>query len=166
MKGLKQLSIIAVLVISSILVGCDGGDNPAGRELNEDLEPDIENLDLSRRDIFPGEQLRISWESSGAFLFVAKMYFSNDTNVSSDDLVVIDEDCSNDFDDHCRANDEVDWFCRYRSDNFLTCEEDDDVISQIDLTTFFDQLPKETNLILELCNGNDCEKRVRDITFF
>ncbi|MFT4615371.1 MAG: hypothetical protein ACI9NT_002524 [Bacteroidia bacterium] len=166
MSGLKRLFIVAVLGVSSFLAGCDGGDNPVGREINEDLDPDIENLDLNRRDIFPGEQLRISWESSGAFLFVAKIYFSSDTNPSADDLVVIDEECTNDSDDHCRSEDEVDWFCRYRNDNFLSCEEDNDTISIIDLTTFFDELPKETNLILELCNDNDCETRVRDITFF
>ena len=157
--------IFAAMLVGLFLTGCDGGDNPLGRELNEDLEPDIENIDLNRRDVFPGEQLRISWRSSGAFLFEARIYFSSDTVPSADDLLVIEEECSNDSDDHCTSGQEVDWFCRYRSDNFLSCEEDDDLISLLDLTTFFDELPKDTNLILELCNDNECDRRSREITF-
>ena len=163
MQGMRWL--LTASLAGLLLVGCDGGDNPLGRELNEDLEPDIEELDLNRRDIFPGEQLRITWRSSGAFLFVARLYFSSDSVPSADDLLVIEEECSNDPDDHCTSDENVDWFCRYRSDNFLSCEEDDDLISLLDLTTFFDQLPKNTNLILELCNDDECENRVRDITF-
>ncbi|NND67416.1 MAG: hypothetical protein HKN19_07510 [Halioglobus sp.] len=163
MQGVRW--IIAAMMLALALSGCDGGDNPVGRELNEDLEPDIEKLDLNRRDIFPGEQLRITWRSSGAFLFVAKLYFSSDPVPSADDLLVIEEECSNDSGDHCTSDEDVDWFCRYRSDNFLSCEEDNDLISLLDLTTFFDQLPKDTNLILELCNDDECETRVRDITF-
>lgn len=157
---------IAAILVALLLAGCDGGDNPVGRELNEDLEPDIEELDLNRRDMYPGGRLRITWRSSGAFLFVAKLYFSEDTVPSPDDLVVVEEECSNDSDDHCRVDDEVDWYCDYRSDNFLSCEEDDELMSLTNLTTFFDELPKGTFMILELCNDDECEYRVRDITFY
>lgn len=163
MQGIRWLMAAIIAIVA--LAGCDGGDNPLGRELNEDLEPDIERLDLNRRDIFPGEQLRITWRSSGAFLFVARLYFSDDRGPSADDLLVIEEECSNDSSDHCTSDEDVDWFCRYRSDNTLRCEEDDDRISLLDLTPFLDRLPKDTNLILELCNDDECEIRVREITF-
>lgn len=156
----------ATVALVALLVACGGKNDPIAKEINEGLDAEIEDFDTNTRDIYPGDKLKIRWESSGAFIFDATLSLSADTRPSSDDLIFIDEECSISSNDHCRSESRVEFECRYFSDNVLECEEDDDFLSETDLTGFFDQLPKETYLILELCNDGDCESRSRRITFY
>ena len=126
---------------------------------------DIEEFDISTRDLFPGEKIKIRWRSSGAILFDAIVYLSADQAPSSDDFVVLAEDCSTSPSDHCKSNEDIVFDCLYKSDNSFDCEESDDVISENDLTAWLDTLPKTTNLILELCNDDDCEWESKEMTF-
>lgn len=161
-----MLYLVVMLALASQLVACGGKNDPIAREVNEELDVDIEDFDTNYRDVYPGDKLKIRWESSGAFLFDARVFLSDDAHLSEADLRIIDEECSPSINDHCRSGSRVEFECRYFSDNVLECEEDDDFLSDTDLTEFFDQLPKDAYLILELCNHGDCESRSRRITFF
>lgn len=157
---------ILILALLAMLSACGSDNDPVLKEINERLDVDIDEFDVTLRNIQPNDKVKIRWESSGAVLFDAHVYLSNDSRPSSDDFRVISEDCSNDSDDHCEAGRQVVFDCLYRSDNTFDCEEDDDVISRNDITSFLDTIPKVAFVILELCNDGDCESRAQEVTFF
>lgn len=156
---------LSILVVVLPLMACGGKNDPILKEINEGLDAEIDDLDLNIRDINPGETLDIRWESSGAIIFDAKVYISEDSRISAEDVIVVDEECSTSSNDHCRANSRVTFECRYRSDNTFDCEEDDRLLKQNDLTEFLDEIPKDAFVILELCNEGDCESRSEELTF-
>lgn len=160
--------LLSLLVVGTVglLSACGGENDPVLREINERLDVDIDEFDVSLRNIQPNDKIKIRWESSGAVLFDAHVYLSEDSRPSSDDFRVISEDCSPDSGDHCEAGRQVVFDCLYRSDNSFDCEEDDEVISTNDLTPFLDTIPKTAFIILELCNDGDCESRALEVTFF
>ncbi|MDO3380767.1 hypothetical protein [Gilvimarinus algae] len=157
--------VLLCLLLLVLLVGCGGNDDPVLKELNDDLEVDIDDFSASHSSLYPGEELKVEWRTSGAVLFDARLYLSQDRNISADDWRLLDEDCGVEYADHCYANREVTFRCRYESDNSFSCREDGDLLQYNDLTDYFPQLPFSGYLILELCGDENCERRVHGLTF-
>lgn len=157
--------MLSILAIALLLVACGGSNDPILKEINEGLDAEIDDFDLNISDINPGETLDIRWESSGAIIFDAKVYLSEDSRISAQDPIIVDEECSTSSNDHCSATSRVTFECRYRSDNTFDCEEDDKLLKQNDLTEFLDEIPKDAFVILELCNDGDCESQAEELTF-
>lgn len=161
----RRLALPAALM-TVLLSGCGGNDDPIFREINEEIKVDLKRLDMNRDALYPGESTRLEWRSSGALLFDARLYLSDDETLSSDDRRLVDEECGVEHDDHCSAFDEVTFHCRYESDNDFTCREDGDVLQRNNLTDYFPQLPFTGYLILEICGDRNCDTRREPITFY
>ena len=166
MKFSKHAKCIGSLTGITLLVACGGNSDPITKELNRHLEVDIQEFDVDKSNLHPGQSLDIEWRSEGAVLFDAHLYLSEDRTVSNSDIQIVDEKCGVEHNDHCRAAREVEFTCEFYSDNYFGCYEDGDNIGTEDLTEYLTQLPFENYLILELCSHGDCETRVHRLTFY
>ncbi|MBN7796017.1 hypothetical protein [Parahaliea mediterranea] len=157
-----------VVALVSLLGACGGNDDPVLEEINEDLEVDIDRFSLNKSELYPGETVHVRWrtEPAGAFIFDARLYISRDDILSGDDKRVVNEECGVEYNDHCAATVDVKFECKFLSDNSFDCKEDGDMLQRNDLTDYFDQLPFEGYLILELCGEENCDKRAKALTFY
>lgn len=160
----KAVAIIFSLTLVFI-AGCGGNDDAVIESLNDELDVDIDKFETSRSVIYPGEEIKIEWHTEGAFLFEARLYLSQDRIISTDDFLLVDEECGVEHNDHCYASREVTFYCLYESNNYFSCEEDGDILQHNDLTQYFPELPFSGHLILELCGDENCEERSRELTF-
>lgn len=127
------------------------------QEINEELDAEIEDYELSINDIYPGDSLKIRWRSSGAFIFDARVYISEDTRVSTEDVLIVDEECITSPGDHCQSGVRVEFECHYPGDNSFNCDEEEKLLKDSDLTEFLGQFPQGAYVILELCNDGECD---------
>ena len=166
MKNYIEKTLTIIFLSSLILIaGCGANDDPVVKSLNDELDVDIDRFRTNRSDIYPGESLRIEWQSVGAFLFDARLYLSEDRMISNDDFILVDEECGLEDNDHCYAAREVIFRCLYESDNYFSCKEDGSILQHNDLTQYFPELPFSGHLILELCGNENCDERSIPITF-
>ncbi len=166
MSFTEPVKYIGTLAGITLLVACGGNSDPITKELNRHLEVDIQKFDVNTSNLYPGQSLDIEWRSEGAVLFDARLYLSGDRTISNSDILVVDEKCGVEPNDHCHAARDVEFTCDFDSDNYFSCYEDGDTIGAQDLTEYFTQLPFENYLILELCSHGDCETRVHRLTFY
>ncbi|MBU2886236.1 hypothetical protein KO507_10725 [Gilvimarinus agarilyticus] len=155
---------LTIVALALILAGCGGNDDPLLNVINDPLDIEFEDFYVDRTDIYPGESVWIEWQAEGALYFDARLYVSQDERISQDDLVVIDEECGVESDDHCTADEDIYFSCHYDSSNRFSCREGGDILKRTDLTPLIEQYPQEAYLILELCNDN-CEERSWPLLF-
>lgn len=152
----RMLWVLVALMMSA----CGGNNDPVLNAVNDEiLDLEYESFYVDRTDVYPGETIWIEWRAEGALYFDARLYVSKDDRIDEADVLVVDEDCGVERGDHCTSDEYVDFFCHYQSDNSFTCREDGEILQRNNLTDFFDALPQDAFLILQLCNGNDCERR-------
>ena len=163
--GKKLTVLFGVCAMAFGLTACLGDSDPVIKAINDTLDVEFESFDVSERDIYPGEVVTIKWQSSGVFIFDARMYVSEDSEVSAGDVRVVDEKCSFDSDRHCQSGEDVRFECSYLSDNSFDCREDGDTLRRNDLSEFLDVLPKPAYIILQLCDNDGCVQRARQVTF-
>lgn len=157
-RGGKWSLMVAALTALLLLGACAGDNDPVLNVINKPLDVEFKSFYVDRTDVYPGESIWIEWRADGAFFFDVRLYISKDDILSGNDLLVVDEECGIEYDDHCSADEYVDFICHYQSDNSFTCRVDGDVLQRNDLTSFIDAYPQEAFLIMEICNDN-CELR-------
>ncbi len=165
MNALNKRHISFCLFTLFFLTACGANKDPTAQIINVALEPDIEEFYTDSTTLYPGESLSIEWTSSEAFIFDMKLYVSSDRSLSSNDPILIEERCGIESNDYCAVLVNNIFVCDFESDNSFDCWHDSDLLKQNDLGEFFDQLPKDAHLILELCNHNLCQLSTRSITF-
>ncbi len=165
MNNFKLIKRYAACLMAFSLLSCSDVTNDVDQDQNTLLR--IENFNLDRLEIFPGETLGIAWDSSDApiFEFDAVIYLSADDDISVEDIKVFDEACSFDAGSRCEADREVNADCLYTSENQFTCRQNDALLSDNNLDPLFDVLPKDAFVILELCDGSNCDRQNRPLTF-
>lgn len=166
MRICTEKAVAVMLIVSAMFIaGCGGNDDPFIGELNEELDVDIDRFEIDRSVLYPGQELEVEWRTEGAFLFDARLYLSDDRVLSSDDFILVDEECGVEHNDHCYASRNVTFYCLYESDNYFSCEEDGDLLQHNNLTQYFPELPFSGYLILELCGDDNCDVRSLQLTF-
>lgn len=158
------MRFLLVFLMAVALGGCWGNDDPVLKAVNSPLDVEFENFYVDRTDVYPGESVWIEWRAEGALVFDARLYVSKDDYLSDDDVKLLDEECGVEHSDHCSSGEYVDFDCHYQSDNSFTCREDGEILQRNNLTDFFDQIPQEAYLILQICNDN-CEERSGPMLF-
>ena len=155
----QVLALLGGVVIG--VSGCNGVDDL--------FKIDIDRFSVDKTSVAPEERFRIDWRTKGPLIFDVRVLLSEDSRISTDDLVVIDEECDLGANRHCAANQSVAFECLYQSDLSLTCREGGDQLSRTDLTPLLDELPKDTFVILEICGDRDrkrrCESRSAQMRF-
>lgn len=129
------------------------------------FDVEIDDFDISRNTVSPGQRFFLEWDSSGTLNYDARFYVSNDRQVSNDDIEFIDEECGL-SDEHCDPGNDNEFSCLYTADGELECESDDgDFLSLTDINAYLDALPKTGYIILEICEGSECDREAHAITF-
>lgn len=164
-KFIASVSVIFLIVQSFLLSACADNSDPLLKELNRHLEVDIQAFNVNMDELYPGEWLNIQWRSEGAIMFDARVYLSDDREISENDIKIIDEACGVEYNDHCYSSRKVEFSCYYHFDNEFSCFESDDLIGEVNLTDYFERIPFENYLILELCGSENCEVREHRIVF-
>ena len=154
------------LFLTLMIAACGGNNDPVLNEINEELEIDIDYFDVSLYGIYPGDDVRLRWSADGAWFFGARVYISTDSGISTDDWILVDEQCGVEHRDHCASDREVKFYCGFYASNEFICREDGDELQYNDLTGYFPSLPFDGYLILELCGEENCDRKSRAVRFY
>ena len=164
--SLVMLSLLLPLLLSS----CGSGADPIARELNELNDVEVEFFDVriagfNDLDIQVGDTVELEWLATGAYFFDVTFYLSDDDRVSSDDFVIIKEDCDDIFDE-CSNDSYITYSCDYFNDNSFDCGYSGQTLRNNNITPFLNQIPKDAFIIIEVCNDGRCDQQARAVTLF
>ena len=152
-------SIVILLVLS--LSACGGGGNPANVILGDVFDIDIRSFSLSTNQLNPGDTVNLRWRVDTIFRFNARFYLSDDENISSDDILFIDEECAFDNAFRCEPNVDIEFVCVYgNNDNSFNCSESQSAggssLSTNDISNFLATgIPKTAFIIFQACDTGD-----------
>ena len=161
----RRVSTLCTIVISAFLSSCGGDNNELPFIPFDEIALNIESFSITTTNVIPGQSLGINWEIAGIEAnFDIRFYISEDNTISSEDVRIIDEDCSFDEDDNCEAGKNIFYQCFYENDLSFDCQSGTQILRRNSLSTFLDQIPKSAFIIMEAC-GEDCENRALELTF-
>ncbi|MES9942534.1 MAG: hypothetical protein ABW104_16760 [Candidatus Thiodiazotropha sp. 6PLUC2] len=154
---LKNITLISLLLFTLVIAGCGGGDDVKVKEFSiNGSSSELEEGRVTIDSAINNGEFELVWkvDDDNASGYTAYFYLSVNSNLDEDNDIRFYTVWCGEFGscDHDDRNDEDCWF-----DNNLemVCEDDDD--PETDVDELIDSLPEDLYVIVEACNGSDCD---------
>ncbi|MES9854371.1 MAG: hypothetical protein ABW170_21370 [Candidatus Thiodiazotropha sp. L084R] len=156
---LKNLALITLSVFALIIAGCNGGgDDVEVKEFNiNGSSSELEDGRVTIDSAINNGEFELVWkvDDDNSNYYTAEFYLSLNSNLDDDNDIRFYTAYCDDLFGGCDDDDRNDEDCWFDNNLEIVCEDDDDPETEVD--ELIDALPQDLYVIIEACNGSDCD---------